>query len=286
FIAFGALEDSGYLPRLAVMVDGLFRRMGLNGKAVLPMVLGLGCDTMATMTARIMETRKERVIVTLLLALGVPCSAQLAVILAMISGLSAAATAWFVASVVLTLVIVGWLAAKVLPGRGSDFILELPPLRVPQAGNVAVKTLARIEWYLREALPLFVLGTLILYGLDRIHGIEVLERAAAPLITGVLQLPKEATMAFILGFLRRDYAAAGLFAHYEPFMKAGTMTHTMEIEVTVALVTITLFIPCIANFFMILKERGWKTGVAIAAFILPFSLAVGAGVNVLMRRFY
>ncbi len=286
FIAFSVLEDSGYLPRLAVMVNKIFKRMGLNGKAVLPMVLGLGCDTMATMTARIMETRKERVIVTLLLALGVPCSAQLAVILAMISGLSPAATAWFAGSLVLTLVLVGWLAAKVLPGRGSDFILELPPLRVPQAGNVAVKTLARIEWYLREALPLFILGTLILWGLDRVHGIALLERAAAPLITGVLQLPKEATMAFILGFLRRDYAAAGLFLHYEPFMKAGTMTRPMEIEVTVALVTITLFIPCIANFFMILKERGWRTGVAIAAFILPFSVGMGALVNVLMRRFY
>jgi ferrous iron transport protein B len=286
FIAFSALEDSGYLPRLAVMVNKIFKRMGLNGKAVLPMVLGLGCDTMATMTARIMETRKERVIVTLLLALGVPCSAQLAVILAMVAGLSAAATAWFAASVVLTLVLVGWLAAKVLPGRGSDFILELPPLRVPQPGNVAVKTLARIEWYLREALPLFVLGTLILWGLDRIHAIALLERAAAPLITGLLQLPKEATMAFILGFLRRDYAAAGLFAHYEPYMKAGTMTRPMEIEITVALVTITLFIPCIANFFMILKERGWKTGVAMATFIIPFSLGVGAGVNVLMRRFF
>jgi ferrous iron transport protein B len=286
FVAFSVLEDSGYLPRLAVMVNKIFKRMGLNGKAVLPMVLGLGCDTMATMTARIMETRKERVIVTLLLALGVPCSAQLAVIFAMVAGLSPAATAWFAGSVVVTLVLVGWLAAKVIPGRGSDFILELPPLRVPQAGNVAVKTLARIEWYLREALPLFVLGTLILWGLDRIHAIALLERAAAPLITGLLQLPKEATMAFILGFLRRDYAAAGLFAHYEPFMKAGTMTRPMEIEITVALVTITLFIPCIANFFMILKERGWKTGVAMASFILPFSIGVGALVNVLMRRFY
>ncbi len=286
FIAFSILEDSGYLPRLAVMVNRVFKSMGLNGKAVLPMVLGLGCDTMATMTARIMETRKERVIVTLLLALAVPCSAQLAVILAMISGLSFTATVWFAGSVLATMVLVGWLAAKVLPGRGSDFVLELPPLRVPQAGNVAVKTMARIEWYLREALPLFILGTLILWGLDRVHAVEMLERAAAPLVVGVLQLPRQAAMAFILGFLRRDYAAAGLFMHYQPFMKAGTLTHSMEIEITVALVTITLFIPCIANFFMILKERGWKTGVAIAAFILPFSLAVGATVNLLMRRFY
>jgi ferrous iron transport protein B len=286
FIAFSVLEDSGYLPRLAVMVNKVFKRMGLNGKAVLPMVLGLGCDTMATMTARIMETRKERVIVTLLLALAVPCSAQLAVIFAMLAGVGPGAAAWFLGAVLAVLFLVGWLAAKVIPGRGSDFVLELPPLRVPQAGNIAVKTLARIEWYLREALPLFVLGTLILWGLDRVHGLTLLERAAAPVVVDILHLPKEAATAFILGFLRRDYAAAGLFAHYEPFVKAGTLTRLMEVEVVTALVTITLFIPCIANFFMILKERGWKTGVAIAAFILPFSVAVGALVGALMRHFY
>jgi ferrous iron transport protein B len=238
---------------------------------------------MATMTARIMETRKERVIVTLLLALGVPCSAQMAVILAMSSGLSGAAIAWFAGSILLVIFLVGWLAAKVLPGRGSDFMLELPPLRVPQASNIAVKTLARIEWYLREALPLFVLGTLILWTLDRVHGLALLERAASPVVVGLLGLPKEAASAFILGFLRRDYAAAGLFQKFQPFMAAGTMTREMEIQVVVALVTITLFIPCIANFFMILKERGWKTGVAMMAFILPFAVGVGAGVNVLMR---
>jgi ferrous iron transport protein B len=283
FIAFSVLEDSGYLPRLAVMVNKVFKRMGLNGKAVLPMVLGLGCDTMATMTARIMETRKERVIVTLLLALAVPCSAQIAVILAMTASLSLAANLWFVGTLLVVIFLVGWLAAKVLPGRGSDFMLELPPLRVPQASNIAVKTLARIEWYLREALPLFVVGTLILWTLDRIGGLAVLERAASPVVVGLLGLPKEAAAAFILGFLRRDYAAAGLFDQFKPFMDAGTMTWNQEIQVTVALVTITLFIPCIANFFMILKERGWRTGVGMAAFIIPFSFGVGAGVNQLMR---
>jgi ferrous iron transport protein B len=286
FVAFSVLEDSGYLPRLAVMLNKVFKRMGLNGKAVLPMVLGLGCDTMATMTARIMETRKERVIVTLLLALGVPCSAQLAVILAMTARLPPAATFWFGGTILAVIFLVGWLAAKVLPGRGSDFVLELPPLRVPQAGNIAVKTLARIEWYLREALPLFVLGTLILWILDRTGGLAVLERAAAPVVVGMLDLPKEAASAFILGFLRRDYAAAGLFLVYEPFMDAGALTRAMQIQVTVALVTITLFIPCIANFFMILKERGWRTGVAIMAFIVPFAILVGAGVSRLMGRFY
>ncbi len=285
FVAFSILEDSGYLPRLAVMVNRLFKAMGLNGKAVLPMVLGLGCDTMATMTARIMETRKERVIVTLLLALAVPCSAQLAVILAMTANLPFAASIWFAGAILSTLLLIGWLAARVIPGRGSDFVLELPPLRLPQLGNVAVKTLARIEWYLREALPLFLLGTLLLYVLDRVGGLHLLERAAEPVVVGVLQLPKETAVAFIMGFLRRDYAAAGLFLQYEPFMKAG-LSREMQIEITVALVTLTLFIPCIANFFMVLKERGWKTGVAIAAFVVPYALLAGGTVNFLMRRFY
>jgi ferrous iron transport protein B len=286
FIAFSLLEDSGYLPRLAVMVNKVFKKMGLNGKAVLPMVLGLGCDTMATMTARIMETRKERVIVTLLLALAVPCSAQIAVILAMASGLSAAAMLWFGGTLVLVIFLIGWLAAKVLPGRGSDFMLELPPLRLPQPGNIAVKTLARIEWYLREALPLFVLGTIILWTLDRVGGLGVLERALSPLVVGLLGLPKETAGAFLLGFLRRDYAAAGMFRLFQPAMQAHTMTWDMEVQVTVALVTITLFIPCIANFFMILKERGWRTGVAMMAFILPFAFAVGGALNQLMRVFH
>jgi ferrous iron transport protein B len=286
FIAFSILEDSGYLPRLAVMVNQIFKRMGLNGKAVLPMVLGLGCDTMATMTARIMETRKERVIVTLLLALAVPCSAQLAVILAMTAGLPTVALAWFGGTLLLVIFLIGWLAAKVIPGRGSDFLLELPPLRVPQLSNVMVKTLARIEWYLREALPLFLLGTLLLWGLDRFKLLAALERGMEPVMAGMLGLPKEAAGAFILGFLRRDYAAAGLFQHYRPFMEAGTMTRQMEIEVVVALVTITLFIPCIANFFMILKERGWRTGAAMMAFILPFAFGVGAAVDRLMGWLY
>jgi ferrous iron transport protein B len=182
--------------------------------------------------------------------------------------------------------LVGWLAAKVIPGRGSDFLLELPPLRVPQASNVAVKTLARIEWYLREAMPLFLLGTLLLWGMDRFHLLGVLERGLEPVMSGLLGLPKEAAGAFILGFLRRDYAAAGLFAHYQPFIEAGTITRQMEIEVVVALVTITLFIPCIANFFMILKERGWKTGFGMMAFILPFAFGTGAVVSRLMGWLY
>ena len=279
FIAFGVLEDSGYLPRLAVMVNRLFKKMGLNGKAVLPMVLGLGCDTMATLTTRILETRKERLIVILLLALGVPCSAQLTVVLTMLGSLSPAAMFIWLGVVVGTILLVGALAARVLPGKGSDFVLELPPLRVPRPGNIIVKTLARIEWYLKEAVPLFVLGTLILFVADRLNLLTKLEAIAAPVLHGILGLPRETAAAFIVGFLRRDFGAAGLYH----LAQAGRLD---RVQVVVAVVVITLFIPCIANFFMMVKERGWKTGLAIASFIFPFALLVGATLNWVLRAMH
>ncbi|HSP35532.1 MAG TPA: ferrous iron transporter B, partial [Thermoanaerobaculia bacterium] len=143
FFFFGVLEDSGYLPRLAIMLNRIFRVMGLNGKAVLPMVLGLGCDTMATLTTRILETKKEATIVTLLLALGVPCSAQLGVIMAMLGPLAPAATAIWGGIVLGTIFLVGWAASKVVPGHSGDFILEIPPIRVPKLSNIAIKVVAR-----------------------------------------------------------------------------------------------------------------------------------------------
>jgi ferrous iron transport protein B len=276
FIAFGFLEDSGYLPRLAVMVNRVFRVLGLNGKAVLPMVLGLGCDTMATLTARILDTRKERLIVTLLLALGVPCSAQLGVIIGMLTSISPAASIIWGGVVVGVMFLVGYLAAKILRGPPSDFILELPPLRLPRPDNIAIKTLARMEWYLKEAVPLFILGTLALFAMDAFAVLSSVERAVSPVVQGFLDLPAETTEAFIVGFLRRDYGAAGLYA----LSKTGAMD---SIQILVSLVVITLFVPCIANFFVIIKERGFKTALGVVAFIFPFAFLVGGVLNFVLR---
>ncbi len=276
FIFFSILEDSGYLPRLAIMVDKIFRLMGLNGKAVLPMVLGLGCDTMATMTTRILETRKERIIVTLLLALGVPCSAQLGVILGMLSSISLMATVVWMFSVITIIFIVGFLSSKIVPGDTSDFIMEVPPMRIPMMKNVILKTIVRVEWYLKEALPLFVLGTLVLFILDRTQALSALEVVTGPLVVGFLGLPIEATEAFIVGFLRRDYGAAGLLS----LQRAGMLD---AVQSVVSLVTITLFVPCIANMFIIIKERGLATALIITAFIFPFAIFAGGVLNFILR---
>ena len=276
FLVFGFMEDSGYLPRLAVMTNKIFKKMGLNGKAVLPMVLGLGCDTMATMTTRILETEKDRTIVTLLLALGVPCSAQLGVILGMFAGLPAIYLLIWISLLVVILVVVGYLAALVIPGEGSDFILEIPPLRIPQISNILIKTLARIEWYLKEAVPLFILGTLILFGLHKTKMLILLERMATPLIVYFLGLPGKVTEAFIIGFLRRDYGAAGLFV----LAKEGQLNPH---QILVSLVTLTLFIPCIAQFFMMIKERGLRKALWMSAVIFPIAFGVGGMLNFLLK---
>ena len=278
FIAFGILEDSGYLPRLAVMVNRIFKIMGLNGKAVLPMILGLGCDTMATLTTRILETKKERILVTLLLALGVPCSAQLGVILGLVAGLSGLATTIWLGTIVAVMLLVGYLAAKAIPGEPSDFVLELPPIRVPQMTNILVKTLARVQWYLKEAVPLFILGTFILFVGHKIGALEYIQKLTDPLVVGFLGLPSKAAEAFVIGFLRRDYGAAGLFM----LAKEGLLD---PIQIVVSLTVMTLFVPCIANFFMMVKERGLTAALYMVAFIFPFAFGVGGVLNWVLRTF-
>jgi ferrous iron transport protein B len=268
FIAFGILEDSGYLPRMAVLANRMFTWIGLNGQAILPMILGLGCVTMATMTTRILTSRRDRILVTILLALAVPCSAQLGVVMGMLAGISLSATLIWAGMILLVLLIVGRLAAYLMPGARVPLVIELPPLRLPVLSNVLVKTAARLEWYIKEAVPLFLLGTLLLFALDKLHILPILIRSTEPLVTGWLGLPPEAATSFLLGLMRRDFAATGLF-HMQ---QHGELS---PIQAVVSIVTITLFIPCIASMFMIFKERGPKMGTAMIVFIFPFAILVG-----------
>ena len=272
FIAFAILEDSGYLPRLAIMSNKIFSIMGLNGKAVLPMVLGLGCGTMAVMTSRILEARRDRIIITFLLALAIPCSAQLGVILGMLSALSFLATIIWVGCILLVLFVSGYLASKVIKGERTDFFLEIPPIRRPAIANILLKTAGRVEWYLKEAVPLFILGTFVLFLLHKLNLLVILEKTASPVVVNLLGLPEKTTESFILGFLRRDYGAAGLFTMAEK----GLLT---PVQSLVSLITITLFIPCLANFFMIIKEMGSRIAIAMTAIVFPLAFLTGGALN-------
>ncbi len=272
FLAFGVLEDTGYLSRLTVLSNRIFNLMGLNGKAVVPMVLGLGCVTMATLTTRILDTRRERLLAILLLALAVPCSAQLGVIMGLLAGVSFAATTIWATVVILVLLSVGALSSRLIPGERSPFLVELPPLRRPIFANVALKTLARIEWYLKEVLPLFLLGAGAMFLLDWTGVLSNVVRAAEPLVVSWLGLPPEVSAAFLMGFMRRDFGATGLFV----MDSQGLLTPA---QIVVAMVTVTLFIPCIASVLVVARERNIKTALALMAIIFPLAFFVGGLLN-------
>lgn len=275
FIAFSIIEDTGYLPRLAMLIDRVFKKIGLNGRAVIPVVLGFGCDTMATMVTRTLETRRERIIATLLLALAIPCSAQMGVILALLSG-NAKALGIFIMVMGGVFLFVGFLAARLMPGEKALFYMEVPPLRWPKLSNVFTKTYTRVQWYFKEVLPLFILASILIWA-GRITGLfEIIIRALS-YPTGWIGLPPEASKAFLYGFFRRDFGAAGLY----DLKTAGTLS---GVPLVVSIVTIALFMPCIAQFSMTIKERGWKMAVGMAAFIFPFAFVVGYLVNLVLNR--
>jgi len=272
FIAFSILEDSGYLPRLAMLIDRVFKKIGLNGRAVIPIVLGFGCDTMATMVARTLETRREKIIASALLALAIPCSAQLGVILGLLSGHPYALLAWAI-FVGLTFLLAGVLGAQLLPGPKPSFYMELPPLRLPKIGNVAVKTYSRVVWYFKEVLPLFILASVLIW-IGQVTGIfQLMVRGLVPAVNA-LGLPDGAAVAFLFGFFRRDYGAAGLY----DLQKSGAMS---GVQLAVAAITLTLFLPCIAQFLIMKKERGWRFTLATSGGILVTAFSVGFLANAL-----
>lgn len=271
FIAFSIVEDSGYLPRLALLLDRLLKKIGLSGRAVIPLILGLGCDTMATVVTRTLETRKERALTTLMLALGVPCSAQLGVILGLLPDFKSLTIWSLIVSAIL--LIVAYSASKIVHGRRSYFIMELPPLRIPRPSNILMKVWTRLEWYLKEVIPLFIFASVLLW-IGRITGLFEIVTSFLSIPTTLIGLPREASVAFLYGFFRRDYGAAGFY----DLKLAGKLNAKQTLT---SMVTITLFVPCIAQFSVMIKERGWKTALTIILFIIPFAFAMGYVVNYL-----
>lgn len=273
FLVFAFLEDCGYLPRLALLTDGLFRRMGLNGRAVIPMMLGLGCGTMAVMATRTLESKRERLLATFLLALTIPCSAQLGIVLAILSHHMGFLSLWCV-YLLGVFIVSGYVSDKVLPGKRRPFFMELPPFRCPHISNVVMKAYTRMVWYFSEILPVFLLISFLLWLSDFMELLPQLIAAVIP-IMNLLGLPPEAAKAFLMGFIRRDYGAAGMYDLY----LAGQLSDS---ELFVACITFTLFMPCLAQFMVMLKERGILATLAIVSVILVVSIGSGGLIHWLL----
>ncbi|MDF1536224.1 MAG: ferrous iron transport protein B [bacterium] len=270
FLMFSMVEDSGYLPRLSLLIDRLFKKIGLSGRAVIPMTLGFGCGTMATMVTRTLESTRERVIATVLLALAIPCSAQLGVIFGLAAESPGIIVTW-IGVVGAVFLLVGYLIAKILPGETPDFFMELPPLRMPRLGNVWLKTSTRMRWYFMEILPLFLLASVLIWA-GNLTGLFEAALSILNYPTRWIGLPEEAAQAFLFGFFRRDYGVAGLY----DIQQGGVLTGN---QLAVATITLTLFLPCVAQFLIMFKERGWRVAMAVSAFVFPFAFLVGGAVN-------
>jgi len=268
YFGLSILEDSGYLPRLAVLVDRLLNRIGLTGRAIIPLILGLGCVTMATVTTRLLTSRREKIIATALLGIAIPCSAQLGIVsgtLAKTGGLMP----WVVYGAVISgmLVATGLLLNKVLPGKSTALMIDLPPMRLPRANNVARKTWNKTYNFMQESIPMFCFAGLVVTVGQMTGVLDWCIKALTPVTVGLLQLPADPRIptTFILGIVRRDFAAFGL-----------TDVALNQAQAVVAMVVITLFVPCIATVGIMMKERGAKVALSIWVGSWLFAILAGA----------
>lgn len=245
YLLLALLEDSGYLPRIAALADRSLSSLGLNGRAVIPLILGLGCVTMGTLTTRILGSKRERFIATALMAVAVPCSAQIAVIAALMAGVGPGYAAAYFGALLLIFGLVGTVLNRLVPGVSTDLLIDLPSLRVPRLDNVVRKSFMKVYHFMKEVTLFFLFGALFISVLQVTGALNGIEAFAVPLTVGWLGLPAEAATAFVMGFVRRDFGAAGFF----------TMNLTAA-QLLVSMVTITLFVPCVASVMVIWKERG------------------------------
>lgn len=274
FIVFSTLEDSGYLPRLALLVDNGFKRIGLSGRSVIPFVLAVGCGSMAAMVTRTLETKRERNIATMLMALTIPCSAQLGVILALLSQHPRSLWIWF-GVILFNFVVIGYLAKRFVPGAQPSFFMELPPLRWPKLSHIAQKTWTRLVMYIKELIPIFILISVIIWALDLVGIFQWIISCISPVVHAI-GLPSSTSSSFVLGFFRRDFGAAGLMT---------IQSQLTGVQLLVASVTLTLFLPCVAQFMIMIKERGMKLAGLIAVMSIVLAFTMGFIVNVLLTAF-
>ena len=255
YLGLSILEDSGYLPRLAVLVDRMMNKIGLNGRAIIPLILGLGCVTMATITTRLLTTTREKIIATALLGVAIPCSAQLGVVsgtLARAGGGAAWAVYLFV--VIGILAITGVLLNVILPGKSQGLMIDLPPMRLPRFDNVLRKTWKKSWNFLVDATPMFFLAGFAVTLAQMIGLLDLIIKVLLPIVVNWLNLPNDPRIptTFILGIVRRDFASFGL-----------ADVALTPVQAVTAMIVITLFVPCIATVGVMIKERGMKIALTI-----------------------
>jgi len=271
YFILGLLEDTGYLPRLAVLLDTAMHKVGLHGFAIIPSLLGFGCNVPAVMATRVLESKRERFIAATLISIAVPCASAQAMIFGLVGKYGGQYVAIVYATLLLVWIILGILLNRMLKGFSPELLIEIPPYRIPPWGTVMQKLWGRTRGFLIEAVPIILAAVLVINILFVFGIFDYIAAFTAPVIKGVLGLPEESVTAIIIGLLRKD-AALGMLA-------LSAMTAK---QMVIGSVVLTMFFPCIATVIVLFRELGLKDFLKSAGIMLLSSMTAGGILNVIL----
>ncbi len=269
YIAFGILEDSGYLPRLSVLLDRLFQKMGLNGKGVIPLVMGFSCVTMALLTTRMLDNKKQKIIANVILLLGMPCAPLLAVMFIILGKLPVSATFAVFGIIFLQIFIAGFIANKLLPGGQTTLLMEIPSMRVPHLPTILKMAAKKTFFFMKEAVPVFIFASILVFLFDRVGGLTALEKILKPVINGFMGLPEKSVQVFIKTIIRRENGATEI-EHLSSVYN--------NLQLVVNLLVMTFLSPCLNAIMVLIKERGTKVGMTIIGIVMIYAVLMGSAV--------
>jgi len=271
YLALGFLEDSGYLPRLATLVDNLMHELGMHGLAIIPMFLGLGCNVPGALSTRILETKRQRFIAATLMAIAVPCMAQIAMVFGLLGRYGVRGLGTLFATLFIVWLVLGFFLNKVMKGITPETFMEIPPYRIPYLKGLAKKLWMRVRSFLKEAIPFVLLGVLFINILYALGIIGFISKITAPVVVGILGLPKEAVASLVIGFLRKD-VAVGMLLPLGLNMK----------QLVIASAVLTMYFPCVATFVVLFKELGVKAMIKSTIIMVILTLLVGGILNLIL----
>jgi ferrous iron transport protein B len=272
YFVLGILEDFGYLPRLAVFVDNFMHRLGLHGFAIIPMILGLGCNVPGALATRLLEGRREKFIAATLMAVAVPCMAQIAMIVGLVGQRGGKYVALVFFILFILLIIKGLLLNRFMKGKSPEILVEIPPYRIPHFKSIVKKLWMRVFSFLKEAVPYVLLGILFVNILYALHIIDFLTKIFSPIIKGVWGLPEEAIAALTMGFLRKDVAIGML----------SPLSLTTK-QLVIGSIVLAIYFPCVATFAVLVRELGIKDMLKSALLMISTAIVVGGILNLILH---
>ena len=272
YLVLGILEDFGYLPRLAILADNFMHRLGLHGYAVIPMILGLGCNVPGALATRLLEEKREKFIAATLMAIAVPCMAQIAMIVGLVGRRGGKYVFLVFLTLFVLLVVKGMILNRFMKGKSPEILVEIPPYRIPHLASVFKKLFMRVASFIKEAVPYVLLGILFVNILYFLHVIDAMAKILAPVLEGVWGLPRESIAALIVGFLRKDVAIGML----------GPLNLTTK-QLVIGSTVLAIYFPCIATFAVLVRELGLKDMLKSAALMISTAIIVGGILNLVLR---